>query len=59
MVDEPQPHDKKILTPTPKKRSNPLKPVESKLPSSEEAWEDAMFSYNTPIKSYVSKNIYK
>ena len=56
---EPQPPGKHALTPNPKKRPTPLKPLEGKLPSFEEDWEDAMFSYNTPIKSYVSKDIYK
>ena len=59
MAEESQPHDKNLSTPNPKKRTTPSKPLESKLPSFEEEWEDAMFFYNTPIKSYVSKDVYK
>ena len=58
-VAEPQPQGKTILTPNSKKQSTPLKELESRLPSFEEEWEDAMFSYNAPIKSYVSKDVYK
>ena len=43
----------------PKKWSTSLKELENILSSFEEEWEDAMFSYNAPIKSYVSKNVYK
>jgi hypothetical protein len=33
--------------------------LESKSPSFEEEWEDAMFSSNAPIKSYVSKDVHQ
>jgi hypothetical protein len=59
MVVEPQPHSKASSSSNPKKKVAPLKELEFKTPSFEKKWEDAMFSLNAPIKSYVSKDVYK
>ena len=42
-----------------KKRSAPSKEIKNNPPLMEEEWEDAMFSSNALIKSYVSKDVYK
>ena len=58
-IAEPQSHSKPSSSSNPKKWVAPLKELKRKTPSFEEEWEDAMFSSNAPIKSYVSKDVYK
>lgn len=57
-VAEPQPHSQSSSSSNPNKRSSPLKNLKNQPSSFEEEREDAMFSSNTPIKTYVSKDVY-
>ena len=59
MVVETQPRNLPPSTSNLKKRSAPSKEIKNNPPLMEEEWEDAMFSSNALIKSYVSKDVYK
>ena len=54
-----QSHTDQIHTLNTKKRATPSKETMYQPPLLEDDWEDEMFSFKTPIQSYVSKDVYR